>query len=95
MELLRQYPDRERRIVVTCADGRQSIFAARSLFGLDYKNVRVLAGGVRAWREAGMQTETGLDGCLMEAKDVVLSPSIRGTKEDMQRYLDWETKLER
>jgi len=95
LELPRQYPDRERAVVVTCADGRQSIFAARSLFGLDYKNVRVLAGGVRAWREAGMQTETGLDGCLMEAKDVVLSPSIRGTKEDMQRYLDWETKLER
>jgi rhodanese-related sulfurtransferase len=95
LELPRQYSDRERAIVVSCADGRQSIFAARALFGLAYKKVRVLAGGVRAWRAAGMRTETGLDGCLVQAKDVVLSPSIRGTKEDMQRYLDWETKLER
>jgi len=95
LELPRQYPDRQRAIVVTCADGRQSIFAARALFGLGYKNVRVLAGGMRAWRAAGMRTESGLDGCLVEANDVVLSPSIRGTKEDMQRYLDWETKLER
>jgi len=95
LELPRQYPDRERRIVVTCADGRQSIFAACALAGLGYNKVRVLTGGVRAWRAASMRTETGLDGCLVRANDVVLSPSIRGTKEDMQRYLDWETKLER
>lgn len=95
LELPRQYPDRERPIVVTCADGRQSIFAARALSGVGYKKARVLAGGVRAWRTAGMRTETGLDGCLVQANDIVLSPSIRGTKEDMQRYLDWETKLER
>jgi hypothetical protein len=24
-----------------------------------------------------------------------LSPSVRGNKEDMQRYLEWELKLER
>ncbi len=95
LELPRQYPDRERSIVIACADGRQSIFAARALSGLGYKKVRVLAGGVRAWRAAGLPMETGLDGCLVQAKDVVLSPSIRGTKEDMQRYLEWETKLER
>jgi hypothetical protein len=31
----------------------------------------------------------------MQPNDVVLSPSIRGTKEDMQRYLDWELRLNR
>jgi hypothetical protein len=31
----------------------------------------------------------------MPPNDVVLSPSIRGSREDMQRYLDWETKLPR
>ena len=30
---------------------------------------------------------------LAPANDVVLSPSIRGNKEDMQKYLDWELTL--
>ena len=59
------------------------------------QDVRVLAGGVQAWRAAGLKTETGRDRCLVQPNDVVLSPSIRGSKEDMQRYLDWELKLER
>ena len=51
--------------------------------------------GVRAWLEAGLPTEKGFEGCLVSRNDVVLSPSIRGTKEDMQRYLEWELKLGR
>jgi hypothetical protein len=54
-----------------------------------------LNGGVRAWSAAGFSTERGLDECLVQADDVVLSPSIRGSKEDMQRYLDWELALQR
>jgi len=95
LKLPEQYSDRGQTIVVSCADGRQSVFAARALGGLGYKDVRVLAGGVQAWRAAGLKTETGRDRCLVQPNDVVLSPSIRGSKEDMQRYLDWELKLER
>ena len=95
LKLPEQYSDRGQAIVVSCADGRQSVFAARALGGLGYKDVRVLAGGVQAWRAAGLKTETGRDRCLVQPNDVVLSPSIRGSKEDMQRYLDWELKLER
>jgi 3-mercaptopyruvate sulfurtransferase SseA len=62
---------------------------------MGYRDVAVLDGGVRAWVAAGQRTEQGLTACLTPTNDVVLSPSIRGTKEDMQRYLDWEVKLER
>jgi 3-mercaptopyruvate sulfurtransferase SseA len=70
-----------------------SIFAARALAKRGYNNVYVLDGGVRAWIAVGFPTESGLTACLTETNDVVLSPSIKGNKEEMQRYLDWELKL--
>jgi len=87
--------DRDQPIVVTCSDGRQSTFAARTLTEIDYADVSVLDGGVRAWSAAGLPTQNGLEACLVEPNDVVLSPSVRGNKEDMQRYLDWELKLQK
>jgi rhodanese-related sulfurtransferase len=95
IEIPRRFPDRRQSIVLTCIDGMQSIFAALALQRIGYMAVAVLSGGVRAWKAAGLPIETGLDARLVEANDVVLSPSIRGGKEDMQRYLDWETKLVR
>lgn len=89
------HPDRNQPIVVTCPDGRQSIFAAATLGELGYSDVWVLDGGARSWTAAGLSTEQGVDGCLVERNDVVLSPSIRGTKEDMQRYLEWELTLQK
>ncbi len=85
--------DRNQRIVLTCPDGRQSIFAAQQLAGVGYANISVLAGGLRGWTAAGYRTDSGLSDALTPANDVVLSPSIRGNKEDMQKYLDWELKL--
>ena len=85
--------DRTQPILVTCPDGRQSTLAAKTLGELGYTDVSVLGGGTRAWSAAGFSTEQGVDGCLVARNDVVLSPSIRGTKEDMQRYLDWELTL--
>ncbi len=87
------FPDRARQIVLTCADGRQSIFAARQLARGGYGNVLVLDGGLKSWTAAGFATSTGLDDCLVKPNDVVLSPSIRGSKEDMLNYLNWELKL--
>jgi rhodanese-related sulfurtransferase len=87
------FPDRGQPIVVTCPDGRNSIFAAQTAGELGYTDVAALSGGVRAWSAAGFSTERGLVRCLAEPNDVVLSPSIRGNKEEMQRYLDWETQL--
>src|ERR1044071_3875757 len=95
IEISRRFPDRRQSIVLTCIDGMQSIFGALALQRIGYVAVAVLSGGVRAWKAAGLPIETGLDARLVEANDVVLSPSIRGDKADMQRYLDWETKLVR
>jgi rhodanese-related sulfurtransferase len=89
------FPDRNQPIVLTCPDGRQSTLAARTLTEIGYTDVSVLDGGVQGWLAAGLPTNHGLGACLVQANDVVLSPSIRGTKEDMQRYLEWELNLER
>ncbi|HEY1235517.1 MAG TPA: rhodanese-like domain-containing protein [Candidatus Binatia bacterium] len=88
-----RFPDRGQAIVFTCSDGAQSIFAARALQQIGYLDCAVLSGGVRAWSAAGLSTEAGLDRRLVEPDDVVLSPSVRGSREDMQRYLDWEVAL--
>ena len=90
-----RFADRGQPIVVTCPDARQSVFAARTLVKMGYTDVTVLDGGVHAWTAAGFATEQGLSACLAPPNDVVFSPSIRGTKEDMRRYLDWEVKLNR
>jgi len=95
LELPELFPDRAQPIFLSCPDGRQSILAAQTLGDLGYTDVSVLNGGMRSWLEAGLPTEKGLEGTLMPPNDVVLSPSIRGSREDMQRYLDWETKLPR
>ena len=89
------FPDRARRIVLTCADGWQSIFAARQLARVGFGDVLVLNTGVRGWTATGFATAAGLDDCLVKPNDVVLSPSIRGSKEDMLNYLNWELTLKR
>jgi rhodanese-related sulfurtransferase len=93
LKLPDRFSDRRQAIVLTCPDDRNSVLAAQALRGIGYTDVAVLRGGVRAWAKNGHRTETGLERCLVEANDVVLSPSIRGDKEAMQRYLDWEVKL--
>jgi rhodanese-related sulfurtransferase len=87
------FSDRSQAILITCPDGAHSILAARALAKCGFDNVYVLDGGVRAWIAASFSTESGLTACLTETNDVVLSPSIKGNKEDMQRYLAWELKL--
>jgi rhodanese-related sulfurtransferase len=85
--------DRIRPVLLSCADGRNSTLAAPTLLEMGYKGVFVLDGGVQAWAGAGYPIEKGLDSCLVEPNDVVLSPSIKGDKEAMRRYLEWEMKL--
>ncbi|MGA1525546.1 MAG: rhodanese-like domain-containing protein, partial [Planctomycetota bacterium] len=50
--------DASRTIVVLCAGGVRSLFAADSLQGLGYRDVRSLRGGYQAWLEARLPTAT-------------------------------------
>ena len=87
------FPDPMRSVVMTCPNGYHSTLAARALARLGYANVAVLDGGLIGWGAGGYPIETGLQGCLSEPNDVILSPSLKGDKEAMKRYLEWETQL--
>jgi len=50
--------DRETPIVIYCAGGARSAFAAKSLEELGYSNVVSLAGGFGAWKAAGLPWST-------------------------------------
>ena len=52
-------PDRAAPVVVYCAGGNRSVFAARSLVELGYADVRSLAGGFAAWKAAGRPVARG------------------------------------
>jgi sulfur-carrier protein adenylyltransferase/sulfurtransferase len=55
--------DRARPVVVYCAVGARSAFAAKTLEELGYEDVRSLAGGFTDWKRSGFPTELskGLD----------------------------------
>lgn len=46
-------PDKDTPVVVYCAGGTRSAFAAKSLADLGYTDVASLAGGFNAWKDAG------------------------------------------
>jgi sulfur-carrier protein adenylyltransferase/sulfurtransferase len=50
-------PDRSRPVVVYCAGGNRSAFAAKSLEELGYENVASLAGGFADWKRNGLPFE--------------------------------------
>jgi molybdopterin/thiamine biosynthesis adenylyltransferase/rhodanese-related sulfurtransferase len=56
-------PDRSRRVVVYCAVGNRSAFAAKTLEELGYEEVASLTGGFTDWKRNGFPVElaTGLD----------------------------------
>jgi molybdopterin/thiamine biosynthesis adenylyltransferase/rhodanese-related sulfurtransferase len=49
--------EREEEVVVYCAAGVRSVFAAHTMQLLGYERVRSLRGGYSAWRDAGQKTE--------------------------------------
>ena len=50
-------PDSSTEIVLYCGGGFRSALAAESLQRMGYTNVTSMAGGIRAWREAGYPVE--------------------------------------
>ena len=65
--------DKAQPIVLSCRDGQSSIFGARTLAEMGYKEIFVLDGGVQTWARAGYPTEKGIESCLVEPNDVVLA----------------------
>jgi len=51
-------PDPKQPLVLMCAGGVRSLFAAEGLTRMGYADVRSLRGGFKAWREAGLPIET-------------------------------------
>ncbi len=52
-------PEQGADIVLYCGGGFRSALAAESLRQMGYCNVTSMAGGIRAWREAGYPLEQG------------------------------------
>lgn len=49
--------DRNKRIILHCASGGRSALAATTLKQMGYENVAHMDGGLKAWKEAGMNVE--------------------------------------
>lgn len=50
--------DKEKRIILHCASGGRSALATQTLKQMGYTNIAHLDGGYKAWKEAGLPTET-------------------------------------
>jgi rhodanese-related sulfurtransferase len=54
LEIEEQVPDLKAPIICYCGGGSRSALVTESLQKMGYENVRSLAGGFRAWKEAGL-----------------------------------------
>jgi molybdopterin/thiamine biosynthesis adenylyltransferase/rhodanese-related sulfurtransferase len=52
-------PDRGRDILLLCGSGQRSLLAAESLQRMGYRHVASVAGGMAAWKVAGLPVVTG------------------------------------
>jgi phage shock protein E len=56
LEIEEQIPDLKKPIICYCGGGSRSALVAESLQKMGYENVRSMASGMRAWKEAGLPT---------------------------------------
>ena len=54
-------PDKEKAIVVYCAVGVRSAFAAKTLMDMGYQDVASLQGGIEKWKRSGFEVLSDLD----------------------------------
>ncbi|NID14784.1 molybdopterin-synthase adenylyltransferase MoeB [Luteibacter yeojuensis] len=52
-------PDRQREILVLCGSGQRSLLAAEALLRMAYRRVSSVAGGMGAWKAAGLPVTAG------------------------------------
>jgi rhodanese-related sulfurtransferase len=56
LDIEEKVPDLNAMIICHCGGGGRSALAAESLKKMGYKNVRSMAGGLKAWKAAGLPT---------------------------------------
>lgn len=56
LDIEEKVPDLNAVIICHCGGGGRSALAAESLQKMGYKNVRSMAGGLKAWKAAGLPT---------------------------------------
>ena len=56
LDIEEKVPDPNAVIICHCGGGGRSALAAESLQKMGYKNVRSMAGGLKAWKSAGLPT---------------------------------------
>ena len=56
LDIEEKVPDTNAMIICHCGGGGRSALAAESLQKMGYKNVRNMAGGLKAWKAAGLPT---------------------------------------
>jgi rhodanese-related sulfurtransferase len=56
LDIEEKVPDPNAMIICHCGGGGRSALAAESLRKMGYKNVRSMAGGLKAWKTAGLPT---------------------------------------
>lgn len=80
-------------VLLACEDGRASALAGSRLAARGVAHVRVLEGGLRAWRAAGQPLESGRGDLPAQVDDVHPHPSTIG-EDAMRSYLTWEVDLD-
>ena len=58
LDIEEEVPDHNAMVICHCGGGGRSALAAKNLKRMGYKNVRSMAGGLRAWKAAGLPTTT-------------------------------------
>jgi len=56
LDIEEKVPDQDKMIICHCGGGGRSALAAETLQKMGYKNVRSMAGGLRAWKAEGLLT---------------------------------------
>jgi sulfur-carrier protein adenylyltransferase/sulfurtransferase len=51
-------PDRDKPVVLYCASGIRSLFAAQTMADMGYTDVASMSGGFQSWKSAGFEFET-------------------------------------
>jgi rhodanese-related sulfurtransferase len=58
-DIEQEFPDKHAELILYCGGGYRSALAADNLQRMGYTNVFSMAGGWKAWKDAGAPTESG------------------------------------